>query len=245
MQGKQIEMRTAAGVARAYEVRGEGDAPLPGVLMLMDGMGFRPALFGMADRFAAAGYHVLLPDLFHRIGPDVQFDPNEVFGSPDKLAAMRKVLSALVPAEMIEDIGAALDVLVTRRGVDAARIGVHGYCMGGRYAYMTATQFPDRVRAAAAIHGGGFVTPAPDSPHLSAPNVKARLYFGIAKDDHGFTAEHERVLREALTSAGVRFEMDHYEARHGWAVPGSPVFDAAEAERHYARVLDLYAAELR
>ncbi len=243
MQGKQIEIRTTAGVARAYEVRGDGEAKLPGALMLMDGMGFRPALFGMADRFAAAGYHVLLPDLFHRIGPDVQFDAKEVFGSPDKLAEMRKVLSALVPAELLEDIGASLDLLAER--ADAAHLGVHGYCMGGRYAYLTAAHFPERVRAAAAIHGGGFVTPAPDSPHLAAPKVKARLYFGIAKEDHGFTAEHERVLREALTIAGVRFEMDHYEARHGWAVPGSPVFDAAEAERHYARVLALYAAELR
>ncbi len=116
--------------------------------------------------------------------------------------------------------------------------------MGGRCAFMAATRFPDRLRATASIHPGGIVTADPASPHLSAGPAKARMYFGIAKDDASFTKEQAETLGQTLAALGKRHRIDHYEARHGWAVIDTPAYDAAEAERHWAAILALFAEEL-
>jgi carboxymethylenebutenolidase len=245
MQARTTEIRVTDSVVRAYEVIPDGAGPHAGVLLCMDGLGVRDALRRMADRLGAAGYHVLLPSYFHRLGPDVHFDPKEVFSQPEKLAEMRKTIGAAVTTERaMSDTAAFLDHLAAQPDVDGARLGVVGYCMGGRLAFLAASTFPDRVRAAASIHGGGLVTPAPDSPHLVASKVRARLYFGIAKEDSSCTPEQAATLDATLREAGVRYAIEHYDARHGWAVDDTPVHDAGESERHWQAVLGLFASEL-
>ncbi len=245
MQGKLTEFSTPVGPARVYEVAPSGTGPHPGVVLLMDAMGLREALYDNADRFAAMGSHVVVPDLLHRIGPALRFDPKVVFASPEGFAEIRKILGALRPDEVVADVGACLDFLSTRPGVDPTRLGAVGYCMGGRFAYVTAARFPDRLRAAASIHGGNLVSAAPDSPHLEAGKIKARLYFGIAQDDSSFTLDHERVLKEALEAVHANATLEHYAARHGWAVNDTPAYVAAEAERHFVTVGALFNETLR
>ncbi|EYF04143.1 Dienelactone hydrolase [Chondromyces apiculatus DSM 436] len=248
MQGSLVDLSTASGPMRAYEVGPAGAGPHPSLLFLMDGLGFREVLFPMADRFAAGGYRVLVPDLFHRIGPDVHFDAKVVFSSPDKLAEMRKVLSQVDAAGVMEDVAVCLDRLAAPGEAAAqapAPMGIFGYCMGGRFAFMAAAHFPERIGAAASIHGGNLVTAAPDSPHRDADRIKARLYFAIAEQDGSFTSEDEATLRQALERCGARFEMEHYAARHAWTMTDAPVYSPTEAERHFGQVLAFFDSALR
>jgi carboxymethylenebutenolidase len=244
MKTETIEIQTADGTASAYEVTPDGPGPHAGVLFFMDGLGLRDALRRMADRLGAAGYHVLLPDMYYRVGRELHWDPKEVFGNPERLAEMRKQIVGMTTENVMRDVTSYLDTLASRPGVDGARLGAVGYCMGGRFAFVTTSQHPDRLRAAAAIHPGGLVTAEPTSPHLGADRVEARLYFGRASDDGSFTDENARVLDEALTRAGVRFQLELYAAKHGWAVDDTPVYDAVAAERHWRAVLELFASEL-
>ena len=244
MHAETIEIRTPDGIATAYEVTPDADGKRAGILFFMDGLGLRDALRGMADRLGAAGCHVLLPDLYYRVGRELHWDPREVFGNPDKLAEMRKQIVGMTVDNVMCDVGTFLDVLGARADVDAARLGAVGYCMGGRFAFLAASHHADRLRAVAAIHPGGLVGADASSPHLCAPSMKARLYFGRASDDAGFSDEHARALEEALTRAGVRYQLDLYAAKHGWAVSDTPVYDAAEAERHVRNVLALFHDEL-
>lgn len=243
VRGTDLEIQTPDGAMWAYEAPAAADTPRGAVLFFMDGLGIRPALCGMADRLADAGYHVLVPDLYHRLGRYVHFDPTWMT-IPEKVGEIRKTIGALTTDMVMSDAKAALDLLAARPGVDPARLGAVGYCMGGRFAFLAATRFPDRLRAAAAIHPGGVVTADPTSPHLAAEHAKARLYFGIARDDMFFTREQADALAAHLTQLGKRFEIEHYAGRHGWAIPDAPVFDPAEAERHWAAVLALFRAEL-
>src|SRR5260370_23970280 len=64
----------------------------------------------------------------------------------------------------------------------AKKIGTQGYCMGGALVVRTAAFLPDRIGAGASFHGGGLVTDKTDSPHLPAPEIKARMDFGIASN---------------------------------------------------------------
>jgi carboxymethylenebutenolidase len=87
---------------------------------------------------------------------------------------------------------------------------------------------------AASFHGGGLATAKPDSPHLLASRMKARLYIGAAGIDPSFTDEQEARLRQALDAAGARYVLERYEgAKHGFAVTGHPVYDATSSERHW------------
>ncbi|WP_063796523.1 dienelactone hydrolase family protein [Chondromyces crocatus] len=244
MQGNVIELTTASGPMRAYEVGPPGAGARGSLVFLMDGLGFRDVLFPMADRFAAGGYRVIVPDLFHRVGPNVHFDAKEVFSSPDKIAEMRKLLSRVDTPGAMEDFATCLERL-SASAEGSGPIGTLGYCMGGRFAFLAASHFPDRVRAIASIHGGHLVTAAPDSAHLAADRIRAPLYFAIAEQDGSFTPENETTLRETLERCGARFEMEHYAARHAWTMADAPVYSPTEAERHFERVLAFFDASLR
>lgn len=244
MKTETIEISTADGVMSAYEVTPDGSAKRAGIVLFMDGLGIRDALRKMADRLGAAGYRVLMPDMFHRIGREVHFDPKVVFATPDGFGVVRKTIGTLTTDQSMADADAALSTLASRADVDATRLGAVGYCMGGRIAMLAASRFPDRVKAAASIHGGGLVTSAMDSPHLVLGASRARLYFGGAKDDPSFTTENAKTLTEALERAGTSYELEQYDARHGWAIDDTPVYDSAEAERHWRAILALFEAAL-
>lgn len=243
MQAREIEIATPDGAMSAYELIPDGDGRRPAIIFLMDGLGYRAALTTMAERLASHGYHVLLPDLYHRVGKHVHFEP-AVMTQPEKLAEMRKVIGNLTPDMLMSDVAACLEVLASRANVDATRVGAVGYCMGGRIAFMAATRFPERLRATASIHPGGIVTADPASPHLFAGPAQARMYFGIAKDDAFCTKEQAETLDQTLAALGKRYQIEHYDARHGWAVNNTPVYDEAEAERHWNAILALFAEEL-
>ncbi|MEJ7732202.1 MAG: dienelactone hydrolase family protein [Polyangiaceae bacterium] len=77
---------------------------------------------------------------------------------------------------------------------------------------------------------------------LRAGRIRARIYVGWADEDGSFTPDNAATLEAALTAAGVHHQLERYPgARHGFAVPSSPSYDAAPAERHWQRLLSLYA----
>jgi carboxymethylenebutenolidase len=111
--------------------------------------------------------------------------------------------------------------------------------MGGRLALTAAGTYPERIVAAAAYHPGNLVTSAPDSPHLLASAIKARVYVGAASDDPTFTEDQKQQFAAALTSAHVDHVMETYPAKHGWVPSDTPVHDAAAAERHFETMIAL------
>jgi carboxymethylenebutenolidase len=231
-----IQIRTEDGSCPAFVFEASG----PSVLLYMDGIGMRPAIHELGERLAQAGYRVLLPDLYYRIGPYTAPDPKQLFADPAVRAEWGARVSATTTADkLMRDTRAYLDYL------GAAKIGVTGYCMGGRLALTAAALFPDRIAAAAAYHPGQVATDAPDSPHLLASKIKASVYVGGAMEDASFPDEQKRRLEEALTTAGVDHVIETYQARHGWVPSDTPVHDAAATERHWQTLLALFDRTLR
>jgi carboxymethylenebutenolidase len=123
-------------------------------------------------------------------------------------------------------------------------IGTTGYCMGGPMTMRTAGALPERIRAAASFHGGGLVTQNPDSPHLLVPQMKAQYLFAVAENDDMREPEAKNVLREAFANAKLQAEIEVYPAAHGWCPPDSSVYDEAQAERAWSRMLVLFERAL-
>jgi carboxymethylenebutenolidase len=149
------------------------------------------------------------------------------------------------PDAAMRDTAALLRVIDGLPDVKGKGVGCVGYCLGGYLAMQAAIAHPNRVAAAASIHGGRLATDAPESPHARAKKIRARVYVGIAELDQNFTAEHTERLRSALDAAGVRATIEVYpQARHGFAVTNLPVYDRDSAERHGQRIFDLFAEAL-
>jgi carboxymethylenebutenolidase len=241
-----ISIETEDGGCPAYVFQPQGSGPWPGVLFYMDGIGIRPALFTMGERLAAAGYYVLLPDLFYRAGPYPAMDPAKLFADEaTRKEWTTKFFVTTTIANIMRDTRAFLAHLASQSQVRQSMIGVTGYCMGGRMSLAAAGYFPDRVAAAAAYHPGNLANDAADSPHLLAANIKARVYVGGASDDASFPDEQKLRLDQALTAAGVPHVIETYPARHGWVPTDTPVHDPVQAERHWKTLVDLFAATLQ
>ena len=247
MSMTETQIPTPDGDARAYVFTPEtGAGPWPGVIFFMDAPAIRPALFQMCERLAGNGYVVLLPDMFWRAGPYEPIDLQAVFkDEATRRAVFGKFMSSTNPEKAMSDTGAFLDWLLARPDVTGSKVGCTGYCMGAGMSLRAAGTYPDRVAASAGFHGGNLATDQPDSPHLLAPRIKAKVYQGGADQDAGFPPEQADRLRDALTAAGVENTIEIYEgARHGYAPPDMPVYDEAAAERHWRALLALFGETL-
>jgi carboxymethylenebutenolidase len=237
MSSTKIEIRTEDGTCPAYVFGPTGAAP--GVLLYMDGIGMRPALHQIAERLAGGGYHVLLPDLFYRIGPYEAPEPAKLFTDEAVRNAWFNRIRPHAASELImRDTRAFLDHFA------GSKIGVTGYCMGGRLALGAAGHFPERIAAAAAYHPGNPANDAPDSPHLLASKMKAEIYVGAAANDASCPEEQKERLAKALTEAGVVHTIETYQARHGWVPTDTPAHDPVAAEKHWQTLLALFARTL-
>ena len=226
----------------------------PGVLIWPDAFGLRPAMREMGRRLAGEGFAVLVPNPFYRLAkaPLYETAANVDFGDPATRAKLGPLMGSITaPGAAEKDAAVYVAFLDAQRQVDRARrIGTQGYCMGGALALRTAAAAPDRIGAGASFHGGGLVTYRPDSPHLLAPRIRARMYIGVAANDDQRQPEAKDKLRAAFAAGGVPTEIEVYPARHGWCVPdmpteaGAPIYSAADAERAWGKLLALYRSAL-
>jgi carboxymethylenebutenolidase len=152
---------------------------------------------------------------------------------------------ALNPQTAATDAKAFVAYLDSQASVDKKRkMGTAGYCMGGPLTVRTAAAFPDRVGAGASFHGGGLVTDKPESPHLLVPKLKAQYLFAVAENDDKRQPEAKNVLRETFAKANLPAEIEVYPAIHGWCPPDSKVYNEAQAEKAWSRMLALFKTAL-
>ena len=226
----------------------------PGVLIWADAFGLRPVMRDIGRRIAAEGYSVLVPNPFYRIAKAPLFQNAAVFDFQNQadMAKLRPLMASVnAPGAVEKDAPAYVAFLDQQPQVDRAKkIGTQGYCMGGPLVVKTAAIVPDRIGAGASFHGGGLVTDKPDSPHLLAPKIRARMYFAVASNDDARQPDAKIKLKDAFAAAHVPVDVEVYPAKHGWCVPDMPVEDASpiyskpEAERAWARLVALYKTAL-
>jgi len=236
----EVTVKTPDGTCDAYFVH-PASGTGAGVLLWPDIFGLRPAMRDMGKRLAENGYSVLVVNPFYR----VQKAPTAEKGAATEIKALMPLMQALTATTHMTDARAFVAWLDQQPSVAKNRkIGTQGYCMGGPIAFRTAAAVPDRVGAVASFHGGGLVTPNPDSPHTQASKTKAQFLIAVAENDDARAPKDKEVLKETFAAAKLPAEVEVYKGAHGWCPPDSGVYNQGEAERAWARLLALYGKAL-
>lgn len=219
----------------------------PAVILWPDIAGLRPAKLAMARDLAAQGYAVLVANPYYRSVAGQRFADFNDWRSKDGFAAVRPWMAQNTPANVMETAGAVVAWLDGQEAVDRARgIGNQGYCMTGGWTILSAAAVPGRIKAAASFHGGGLVGADPLAPvHvLERLAADAGVLIAVARNDDASDPAARPALAAAGEKVAARVKVELYQADHGWTVPDSPVYDAAQAALARAALLELYSAVL-
>ena len=203
VQSDVIQVQTPSGPMPAQLARpASSDAP-PGVIVIQEAFGLNDHIRGVARRLAGEGYVTLAPDLFHRGGPGR-------VATYDDLPKALSLMSELTDQGIVEDISAAVGALEKQRAVRADRIGITGFCMGGRVSYLAACALPDKIRAAVPFYGGGI--PIDRTATLKSPVL---AFFG--EEDAFIPLDQVKALQAEAARLGKSLEVHVYpKAPHGF-----------------------------
>ena len=238
----EVTIKTPDGTCDAYFVH-PSTGTAPGVLLWPDIFGLRPAMRQMAKRLAENGYSVVVVNPFYR----TKKAPTAEQGAATPIPSLMPLAQSVSDdTKQMSDAKAFIAWLDQQPSVAKNRkIGTQGYCMGGPFTFRTAAAVPDRVGAVASFHGGGLVTPQPNSPHLQVAKTKAQLLICIADNDDKRAPTDKTVLKETFEKSGQPAEIEVYTgAAHGWCPPDSGVYNEPAAEKAWSRLLALYGKAL-
>jgi carboxymethylenebutenolidase len=185
--GEMIEFAANGGTCPGYLARAEAENA-PGVVVIQEWWGLNDHIKDVVERFAAAGYTALAPDLYHGV---VTTEPDEA----------GKLLMALDIDRAAKDLRGAIEHL---RALTGRPIGTIGFCMGGALSLFAASDNPDAVAACADFYGGH---PAvkPDLAGLKAP-----LLGIFAERDDFVSPQVVKALDEQLTALGKAHSFTTY-----------------------------------
>jgi carboxymethylenebutenolidase len=224
----------------AYLARPMSAGPLGGVVVIHHMPGYDAPTKEIARRFAAEGYNALMPNLYHRDAPGA---------SPDDAAAAARAKGGVPDARLIGDVAAAAAHL---RGLTSAngKVGVIGYCSGGRQAFLAGVSLP--LDAAVDCYGA-FVTGAPPegSPLKVGPikhltkDLSCPLLGLFGADDKYPSPEQVSELEDELKAQGKTYEFHTYEgAGHAFFSVNRPAYRPEAAVDGWAKILAWFARYL-
>jgi carboxymethylenebutenolidase len=233
IQTEAVEMPATGGTMPGFLARpGSSAAPAPAVLVIQEAFGLNAHIKEVTRRVAAEGYVALAPDLYWRAGRGRSAGYDQL---PEAIALMQ----SLQDPEIVSDVEHAIAYLERQSFVRAGRIGITGFCMGGRVSYLAACELPGKLRACVPFYGGGI--PVEKTERLGAPLL---AFFG--EDDGFIPLASVEELKAALTRYGKQAEVVVYPgAGHGFFCNERDSYRADAARDAWERLQTFLAAHLR
>lgn len=195
----------------AYVAHPDGPGPFPGVVVLMEVFGLKRHIQQACDRLAGAGLLAVAPDIYHGRTYD--------YADMDRaLGHLRRLDDDIV----MNETEAALDWLDMQPNVDGKRLGVMGFCMGGRLAFLAAARHAGRLGAAVCFYGGGIAPAGEDRfgrvpPINEAQAVQGAVFLGYGADDQSIDADQHGRIATTLSRLKKRYSLSVYPgAGHGF-----------------------------
>jgi carboxymethylenebutenolidase len=225
---EKTELAVADGTRMAaYLARPQESGPRPGLLLFQEAFGVNHHIRDVSERFAAQGYVVIAPELFHRTAP-----PGFEVSYTDFPAVMPHMQA--VTAETAEaDIRAAYDWLRANAQVKADAISSVGFCMGGRVSYIANSAIP--LHAAVSFYGGGIAPGLLDR----AAKIQAPMLLIWGGLDKHITPEHRKAVTDALSAEHkIYVNAEFSRADHGFFCDERAAYEPHSARQAWALTLE-------
>ncbi len=198
-----VHLTAADGDMPAFLARPAAPGKYPAIIVAMEAFGLNAHIKDVAGRLAATGVVALAPDIYYR-------QPNAVVGY-DQLPEAIRLMTSLRDEAIAADMAGVITYLQSRDVVRGDRIGITGFCMGGRITFLTACKNSE-IKAAAPFYGGGIGGLLDQAPKITCPML---LFFG-GDDPFIPNAEVENV-KQTLTKLKKNAEVIVYPgAPHGF-----------------------------
>lgn len=206
----------------------------PTVAMFHDGPGIRTATHVFAEQLAGAGYEVIVPDLYHRHGRMIGYEPHERAADPSLAGKMRALVGSLTDEGIQADMDAAL------AAVDlSSPVAVIGFCLGARAVAVALLRDPQRYLAGAMWHPSFLAVDQPGSPRLTAGQLRRPLYAGVGGADTLQPLSMQQPFFDAAPADLLDLEV-YAGAAHGFTWPDHASYHERAATESFARTIALF-----
>jgi carboxymethylenebutenolidase len=227
----EVKVPVADGEMVAYRAMPAGKTGLPVVLVVSEIFGVHEYIADVCRRLAKEGYLAIAPELFARHG-----DPRKYASVADLYAA---VVSKVPDAGVAKDLDACV-AWAGKNGGDAARVGITGFCWGGRQTWLYAAHNP-ALKAGVAWYGridGEVNDRTPKYPLDLADKIKAPVLGLYGSADQGIPMDDVQSMKDALSKAGSKSQIHVYEgAPHAFHADYRPTYRKEPAEDGWKRLL--------
>jgi carboxymethylenebutenolidase len=224
------QLDTPDGAMELYEAAPDGDAK-GAVIVVQEAFGVNDHIQDVTRRFAAEGYHGVAPAFFHRAGGGT--------APYDDFTKVMPLFEAVTDDGILADVDATIAHL-ERAGFNRSKIGIVGFCFGGRVTFLVAAR--RQLGAAVGFYGGGIAAPGglPFPPLIGESSSLQTPWLGLFGDlDKGISVESVEALRSALGDAPVPADIVRYpDADHGFHCDARASYHAESAAEGWRRALE-------
>lgn len=225
-----IETLEKSSYFNGYCAEPEG-APRAAIIVIQEIFGVNPGIRQKCDNWAKAGYLAIAPDLFWRLQPGIELDPDV----ESELQQAFEWMNKFDQAQGIADIEAAIHE--ARKRVDGGKVGCVGYCLGGRLAFMTATRTD--VDASVGYYGVGIDGLLGEKHAIAHP-----VLLHVPTADHFVLPDAQKAMHEGLDDHPKVTLYDYEGLDHGFAAEMGKRRDEAGAQLADGRTADFFAEHL-
>jgi carboxymethylenebutenolidase len=246
-EGQQSEIVSFKGhngdTGEAYYARPSRAGKVPGVVVIMHLPGWDEWIIEVTRKFAHHGYAAIAPHLYFRDGP----------GSPDDIGARVRAAGGVPDAQVVGDVAGSIAFLRAQANSNG-KVGVIGFCSGGRHTYLVGCKLPTEMNALVDCWGGNVVVDDPkqlDAKKPVAPidmteSLKAPLLGIFGNDDQNPNRDQVNRTEERLKALGKNYEFHRYDgAGHAFFNTARPAYRPDQAQDGWNKVFAFYDKHLR
>lgn len=197
-----IDLKINGDGAYAFVAQADDDARHPGIVLIQEWWGIEPHIRDLAQKLAAGGFVVAVPDLYH----------GKIATEPDDAQRMTMMIHGNVDRAAKEIIG-ALDTLKAMPNVAPKKLGLMGFCIGGFMTYVVASRYPD-LGAVVTFYGAGY-DPTPEE--VAKINAPVLAIYG--SKDQSIPRNQIEKIQQVYKAEGKDLTVKIYDAGHAFINP--------------------------
>jgi carboxymethylenebutenolidase len=227
---------------RVYLSQPETTDRVPGVIVIMEAFGVNKHIQEVTDKFSRAGYVAVAPALYHRLGSNPLFSY-----TGEDAEARTRAMGSLKDTELTRDLNTTIAYLKSHAQVRGDRLGIVGFCVGGRIAYLAASSCPG-LSAAVVYYGGRILLPFGEgpAPFERTATIQCPVLGNFGALDQNPSPDDVRTVEAELKKHGKVGDFKIYPgANHGFNCDERPSYHAEAAQDAWARTLGWFETYLK